>query len=96
MPATYNCTTCNEGFGSKSERDNHVRIECELSVKLTDPVGNIQTIERTEGRFECPNCSVQYTRGNHLKSHWLHCKTKNMIQGTIHLSNETNICSKSG
>jgi len=80
MPSTYNCATCKGEFGSKSERDNHVRIECESSVKLTNSIGNIQTIERINGRFACPMCSVQYTRANNLKSHWIRCRTGNVTE----------------
>ena len=83
MPSTYNCTSCQREFGSKSERDNHYRIECESSVKLTNTIGNILTIERVEGRFGCPKCQATFTRTNNLKSHWVHCKDGNIMQGTI-------------
>jgi hypothetical protein len=83
MPSTYNCTSCQREFGSKSERDNHVRRECESSIQLTNTIGNIQIIERMDRRFACPKCQTTFTRTNNLKSHWIRCKNGNTTQGTL-------------
>jgi hypothetical protein len=76
MPATYNCTGCNEVFDIKTERNNHFRNVCQTSVSVTDATGMIHQIERIDGKFTCPRCPKAFTRSDKLNAHWKACKTK--------------------
>ena len=82
MPTTYSCTTCNEEFDLKSERDNHFRQYCQSFVKLIEIDGNIKRIERVNGKFDCFNCGKQYNRSDNLMAHWKKCQTKEGTQST--------------
>ena len=81
MTRTFNCTRCNQVFKTKSEQQNHVRAECETSVRLTDLEGHIQTIIRVEDKFDCPKCTARFNRSNNLRSHWQQCKTRTTNPG---------------
>ena len=70
----YSCSICNEGFDTKSDRDNHMRQICQSFIKLTDLDGNIKRIERIDKKFKCPNCGTGFNRSNHLQTHWKKCQ----------------------
>ena len=76
MPITYSCAICNEDFDRKSDRDDHFHQICQSFVKLIDIDGNIKTIERVDGKFECFDCGKQYNRSNNLTTHWKKCQIK--------------------
>ena len=76
MPNTYPCTICNEGFITKSNRDNHFRRICQSFVNLIDINGNIKTIERIDGKFKCVTCGARYNRSDNLTNDWKKCQTK--------------------
>ena len=73
MVQTYNCTTCNTVFETKSERKNHFRNFCQTSISLTDMEATIHQIERIDGQFSCPRCPNKFTRTDNLNTHWKSC-----------------------
>jgi len=73
-PIIYHCTVCDEGFNTKSERKNHFRQICQSSIKIIDMDGNIKTMERIDGKFECFKCGTKFNRSNNLTTHWKKCQ----------------------
>jgi hypothetical protein len=82
MPATYNCTGCNEVFDTKMERKNHFRNVCQALVSVTEVNGTIHRIERINDKFTCPRCPKAFTRSDKLNTHWKVCKTKDGTEST--------------
>ena len=76
MPATYNCTGCNEVFDTKADRKNHFRNVCQAFVNVTESNGTIHPVERIDGKFICPRCPKAFTRSDTLITHWKVCMTK--------------------
>ena len=85
VTTTYSCSICNEPFDTKSDRDNHIRRFCQSFIKLSDLDGNIQTIQRIDEKFECPNCDKQFNRGNHLQTHWKRCQRGNANESKYYI-----------
>jgi hypothetical protein len=48
MLRIYHCSICNLPFATKSACQNHFRLECQQSVKLTNSEGFITAVERRE------------------------------------------------
>ena len=80
VPSTYLCSTCNEVFATKSDRNNHIRRICQSFVTITDLNGAITRIERINGKFECFKCGCHYNRSDSLISHWKKCQMKEQSQ----------------
>ena len=80
VPLTYSCTTCNETFATKSERDRHIRRICQSFIMVTDSNGTITKIERIDGKFKCLGCGKYYNRSDNLTSHWKKCQTRQESQ----------------
>ena len=43
-------------------------------MDLHDLNGNIKTIKRIDGKFECLKCGAQYNRSDNLATHWKKCQ----------------------
>jgi hypothetical protein len=67
---------CSEGFPNKMERDNHYRGECLTFIRLTDLLGNINQVERVDGKFSCPLCLIKFKYSNKLVAHWKECQER--------------------
>ena len=76
MPSTYKCTGCDDVFETKTERNNHFRNDCKMSVSLTDSKSAIHLVERIDDKFLCPQCPKRFTRSDNLKRHWKVCMMK--------------------
>ena len=76
MASTYNCTVCNEEFGTKWEQQHHYRKECQMFVILTDVEGNMKRVERMDNKFGCPLCLKMLKYGNKLVMHWNRCSRR--------------------
>jgi len=66
MSSRYNCTTCNEAFNGKTERNDHFRNDCVRWVSLIDAEAAIHRVERIDGKFSCPGCRKTFTRSDNL------------------------------
>ena len=78
----YHCTVCDQGFNTKLERKDHYRRFCQGSMDLIDLNGNLQRIERINGKFECLKCETGYNRSDNLATHWKKCQTMQETQST--------------
>jgi len=76
----YHCTVCDEEFNTKLERKDHYRRFCQSSMDLIDLNGNIKTIERINGKFECLKCGTRYNRSDNLTTHWKKCQLRKESQ----------------
>lgn len=83
MAKIYNCTVCEEEFGTKVARNNHFRNKCQQLINLTDGEGKTLQIARFEGMFQCVACPRRFTHGNNLASHWKGCVKRDGTESNV-------------
>jgi hypothetical protein len=70
MALIYNCTVCDEGFGTKSERNSDFSGECQLFIRLRDCNGDIKGVERMDEKLRCPRCRKKFKDSPNLITDW--------------------------